>query len=52
MNDDYIIRGRKYRYDPDLDAYYAVVEQETTVSKYAWIAVVIVLTAVCYGVSV
>jgi hypothetical protein len=52
MNDDHvIIRGRKYRYDPDFDAYYAVVDEETTVSKYAWLAVVTVLAAICYGVS-
>jgi len=55
MNKQYepyeIIRGRKYRYDPDFDAYYAVHEPESAVSKWAWIAAVIVLSIVCLAIE-
>jgi hypothetical protein len=39
--------GRVYHYDPDRDCYYAYTEESTT-SRYAWIVLVIVLSAVCY----
>ena len=46
-----IIRGRPYRYDPDFDAYYAVPEAESTMSKYAWIVVCAVLAIVSYCIE-
>jgi hypothetical protein len=42
-----VIRGRKYRYDPDFDAYYAVQETESAASRWAWIAVAVLLSIVC-----
>ena len=53
MNDDHVIRGRKYRYDPDFDCYYRVYTREelTLTQQYGWLAVVAILTAICYGVS-
>ena len=52
MNEQYeIIRGRKYRYDPDFDAFYSVYEPESTVSKWAWIPLVALLALVCYYVE-
>jgi hypothetical protein len=39
--------GRIYHYDPDRDIYYAY-QQESTISKWAWIWVIAVLTVVCY----
>jgi len=51
-NDQYnqteLIRGRLYRYDPDVDAYYRVQEQEHTISKYSWIAFSVILAAIAY----
>ena len=46
-----IIRGKPYRYDPDFDAYYAVQETESTMSKYAWIPVCIVLAIAAYCIE-
>jgi hypothetical protein len=55
MNNQYeqyeIIRGRKYRYDPDFDAYYAVQEPESAVSRWAWVAVSILLLIVCWAIE-
>lgn len=55
MNKQYepyeIIRGRKYRYDPDFDAYYAVGDPESTVSRWAWVAVVTLLSIVCLAIE-
>jgi len=55
MNTQYeqyeIIRGRKYRYDPDFDAYYAVHEPESAVSRWAWVAVAAVLSIVCLAIE-
>lgn len=52
MNDLYnetITRnGKTYHYDPDMDVYYCRYSDESTASKYAWIACVLVLTAVAY----
>jgi len=54
-NDQYnhveVIRGRKYRYDPDFDAYYAVGDPESAVSKWAWVAVAALLSAVCLAIE-
>ena len=50
-NQTEIIRGRAYRYDPDLDAYYAVHEAESTISKYAWIVVCTLLAIACYCIE-
>jgi len=48
MNDDTIqARGKTYHYDPDRDCYYAVTE-ESTVSRWSWLIVGIVLAAVCW----
>ena len=46
------IRGREYRYDPDFDAYYRVQPSESTASRYAWIAVVILLSIVCLAIEI
>ena len=40
-------RGRIYHYDPDRDCYYAY-QSESTISRYAWIVAVIVLSVICY----
>jgi len=51
MNDLYnetITRnGKTYHYDPDMDIYYAYTE-ESTMSKYAWIYLTVILGAICY----
>ena len=39
--------GRVYHYDPDRDIYYAY-QSESTISRYAWIVAVIVLSVICY----
>ena len=39
--------GRIYHYDPDRDIYYAYTE-ESTLSRYSWIWVTVLMTAVCY----
>jgi hypothetical protein len=49
--DTELIRGRLYRYDADFDTWYPVQHSESTVSKWAWIPVTIVLALVCYLVS-
>jgi hypothetical protein len=46
-----VIRGRKYRYDPDFDAYYAVGDPESAVSRWAWVAVAALLSAVCLAIE-
>lgn len=50
---DYIERnGKYYRYDADYDLYRSSAElDESGVIRWAWLAVVLVLTAVCYGLS-
>jgi len=49
MNDLYnetvVRRGKIYHYDPDMDCYYSR-SNESTVSKYAWIVLVVIL-AIC-----
>jgi len=51
MNDLYnetVVRnGRVYHYDPDRDVYYAYTE-ESTLSRYSWIWVTVLMAAVCY----
>ena len=44
------IDGKLYRYDPDFDAYYRVYN-ESTVSKWIWIPVTLVLAAICYYIE-
>ena len=39
--------GKIYHYDPDRDIYYAYT-RESTVSRYAWIWVTVLMAAVCY----
>jgi len=46
-----IIRGRPYRYDADFDAYYAIHEQESPISKWAWIVMCIVLAICAYCIE-
>lgn len=51
---DYIERnGKYYRYDADYDLYRRPSAEldESGVIRWAWLAVVLVLTAVCYGLS-
>lgn len=47
MNDLYNqtieVNGKTYHYDPDRDIYYARTE-ESTISKWAWLVLVIVLS--------
>jgi hypothetical protein len=38
-------KGKTYHYDPDMDCRYS---DESTLSKYAWIYVTVVLSAICY----
>jgi hypothetical protein len=38
--------GRVYHYDPDSDIYYAY-QEETTISRWAWIGIVIILALGC-----
>jgi len=42
-----LIRGRWYRYDPDFDIWVAVPVQESFASRWAWLALVIILAAIC-----
>lgn len=42
--------GRVYHYDPDRDIYYAYTE-ESTVSRYSWIVLVIVMAVICYYIE-
>ncbi len=44
-------RGRRYRYDPDYDCFYPADGGETTVSRWAWIGVTLVLCALAYYVE-
>ena len=46
------IRGREYRYDPDFDAYYRVQPLESTASRYAWIAVTVLLSILCLAIEI
>ena len=52
MNEQYnetITRnGRVYHYDPDHDVYYSRDTPESTISRYSWIVLSLVLAAVCY----
>ena len=49
MNDsynEYITRnGKTYRYDPDYDCYYTVPVNLSRFDRYAWIAVIVLLSA-------
>ena len=45
-----VVEGKTYHYDPDRDIYYAYSE-ETTVSKWAWLVLVVVLATVCYFIE-
>ena len=51
MNDLYtktiVVEGKTYHYDPDRDIYYVYTE-ESTISRWAWLALVIVLAISCY----
>jgi hypothetical protein len=42
------IRGRWYRYDPDRDIWYPIKDDEPTISRWAWVAVVIWLAVGAY----
>jgi hypothetical protein len=50
MNDLYtktiVVEGKTYRYDPDRDIYYAYSE-ESAVSRWAWLVLVVVLAVAC-----
>jgi hypothetical protein len=52
MNDDYnetITRnGKTYHYDPDHDVYYSRSTDESRISQWSWVVVVIVLAAICW----
>lgn len=41
-------RGKTYHYDPDQDIYYCRYSDESTVSKYAWIVLVILLAIAAF----
>jgi len=48
--------GKQYRYDPDYDCYYRVFSPEEYAelshwSKYDWLYVTVILTAVCFYVE-
>ena len=43
--------GKIYHYDPDMDIYYSRYSQESTVSKYAWIVLVVIMSAACYYIE-
>ena len=51
MNDLYtntiVVEGKTYHYDTDRDIYYVYTE-ESTISRWAWLALVIVLAISCY----
>jgi len=42
--------GRVYHYDPDQDIYYAYTE-ESPISKWAWVLVIVVLALGCLSVE-
>ena len=52
MDDEYtqyeLIRGRLYRYDPDMDCWYRAQPDESPISRWAWIVVGIVLAMGAY----
>ena len=52
MNEQYeqyeIIRGRKYRYDPDSDVWYPVSVELSFFDKWAWIVCIVLLSAVAF----
>lgn len=43
-------QGKIYHYDPDHDCYYHR-STESTVSKYAWIVLIVILAALAYYVE-
>lgn len=51
MNESYeqyeIIRGRKYRYDPDSDCWYAVPVKLSRFDQWSWIVSIILLAGIC-----
>ena len=54
MDDDNItwINGKPYVYDADFDMYRAYVEaNEPWTSQWGWLMVIVVLTVICYWVS-
>jgi len=52
MDDDHtqleLIRGRLYRYDPERDIWSSADPDESTISRWAWVAVGIVLAMGAY----
>ena len=44
-------RGKIYHYDPDMDCYYCRYGDESTMSKYSWIFLVLFMCAVAYYVE-
>ena len=46
-NDEFIYEGKRYRYDPDFDHFRRVDdEQETRLSKYGWIVLVVIIALI------
>jgi hypothetical protein len=39
--------GRVYHYDPDLDIFYAHTEEESPISRWSWVGVVMLLALGC-----
>jgi hypothetical protein len=47
MNEEFIYEGKRYRYDPDYDTFRRVDdEQETRLSKYGWIVLVVIIVLI------
>lgn len=44
-------RGKIYHYDPDMDCYYCRSSDESSVGKYGWIVLVILLAIAAYCIE-
>jgi hypothetical protein len=51
MDEYTIIKGRKYRYDTDFDAYYPVSEPSTRLEQWSWVIVTLILAASCFYIE-
>ena len=44
-------RGKIYHYDPDMDVYYSRSSDEGIISRWAWLALVLVLVICAYCIE-
>jgi hypothetical protein len=48
LNETITRNGKIYHYDPDHDVYYSRSTDESRISQWSWIPVVIVLAVICW----